>query len=889
MKKISFFTVLLFCATLPCSFLHAQVKIVTSVVGTYMGSTSLTGDWVPATNASVFGTSGIATDKYGNLYVSDYGNSKVRKVDAASGLIHTLTGSGISGFTGDGGPASAAKVAHPQTLCVDKLNNLYILDASNSRIRKISGTTNIITTVAGGGVSTADGVPATTADIGAAKSIALDTTGTLYIADATGLVRKVNTGTGIITTITGATSAECLMFDKGNNLFFSTSTGLIKKRNAVTTVISTVAGGGSLTSDGAAALAADLTGYTHFCIDTAGNIYMGNGTLIREIDAASYHVSTVAGCGGAYTEGIPAIEAFASNYMFCIDKANNIYYSNNASNVRKIGATFTAVGYTSADSFNVTINMLCSGPQITATTNNFHPGASVKAYFGDGQSAVGMIGSSCASGGGYVVFDHIYAHSGTYTMKFVLYLGTVAVDSTHRTYNYVFCNTIPVKYYFDMDSNCVKDAGDPYIFVPILTKVDSNGIAIDTISATNGMYYNAYGANGDVYKFTPIGIPTGLRVKCPSTGYITDTLSTLLYNSTPREFSFVNSGIPGFDLNVSSSFRLGSHHLGGQIIVSNYAYTATTATVTAEINSKYATWMTSPAPTSTSGHTVTWNVSLSNNPSSPTVISLDGETGTFHTPGDTIHNTFYITPFGGDANPADNICNREDTSKTGYDPNYIEVSPAICISPTTKRLTYTIHFENTGNDTAFNIYVMDTLAPTLNPNTLRIVSASAAMDISFIKEGGYTIAKFNFPDINLQDSSHHGFCDAMVVYSIERYNNVPDNTHISNRAGIYFDDNPVVMTNQVDNVTGCDPNGVPQVQQHETSIYPNPATSELIIKTESNTYSTYTITNSIGQSLVQAPVAAGETKADIKALPAGIYYITLRGNDGTMVRKFVKM
>ena len=109
-------------------------------------------------------------------------------------------------------------------------------------------------------------------------------------------------------------------------------------------------------------------------------------------------------------------------------------------------------------------------------------------------------------------------------------------------------------------------------------------------------------------------------------------------------------------------------------------------------------------------------------------------------------------------------------------------------------------FENTGNDTAHNIYVMDTLSSNVNPSSLRILASSAEMNIIPIRAGALNIIKFDFPNIQLLDSTHHNKCDGMVMFTINTFDGLPDGTAIFNHAGIFFDDNPVVMTNIVEDM-----------------------------------------------------------------------------------------
>jgi len=164
-----------------------------------------TGDNGPATDAAMNGPYGVALDQIGNVYIADANNQRIRKVDT-SGTITTIGGNGISGFSGDGGPATDAQLYDPYAIAVDNLGNTYIADTHNNRIRKINSS-GIISTVAGSGSGIGgyggDGGPATDAYLFYPAGVAVDNSGSIYIADeANNRIRVVNTS-GIITTIAG--------------------------------------------------------------------------------------------------------------------------------------------------------------------------------------------------------------------------------------------------------------------------------------------------------------------------------------------------------------------------------------------------------------------------------------------------------------------------------------------------------------------------------------------------------------------------------------------------------------------------------------------------------------------------------------------------------------
>jgi sugar lactone lactonase YvrE len=183
--------------------------IIETVAGN--GSGGFIGDGGAATNAQLNFPQGVAVDTAGNIYIADANNNRVRKVSILTGIINTIVGTGTGSYGGDGSPATNADIWNPQDVYVDKAGNIYIADMFNYRIRKVS-TSGIITTIAGVGTSgySGDGGSATLAQLGTPIGITVDDTGSLYIADPSSFVcrvRKVNT-LGVITTIAGNGSSS---------------------------------------------------------------------------------------------------------------------------------------------------------------------------------------------------------------------------------------------------------------------------------------------------------------------------------------------------------------------------------------------------------------------------------------------------------------------------------------------------------------------------------------------------------------------------------------------------------------------------------------------------------------------------------------------------------
>ena len=184
---------------------NGTTGVITTVAGNGTGGSS--GDGGPATAAQLAAPAGIALDKSGqHLFIADSTNNVVREVNLTTGLISTLAGNGTSGYTGNGGPATAAELNKPRGVALDSMGNIYIADSANQVIREVSAATGVITTVAGNGTPgyAGDGGPATSAALNDPAGLAVSTTGNILIADSgNSVVREVNVATDKIATVVG--------------------------------------------------------------------------------------------------------------------------------------------------------------------------------------------------------------------------------------------------------------------------------------------------------------------------------------------------------------------------------------------------------------------------------------------------------------------------------------------------------------------------------------------------------------------------------------------------------------------------------------------------------------------------------------------------------------
>jgi uncharacterized protein YjdB len=184
--------------------------VITTIAGN--GSTGYGGDGVSATSTSLYLPFRVAVDGPGNVYIADFLNSRVRKVNT-SGVISTYAGTGTNGYSGDGGPATSANITYAFGVTLDASNNLYISDYNNHRIRKVDGASGVITTVAGTGTGgyLGDGGPATAARLSNPVDVEFDGSGNMFIADRSNArIRKIGPAstpiTGTLSTCVGSTT-----------------------------------------------------------------------------------------------------------------------------------------------------------------------------------------------------------------------------------------------------------------------------------------------------------------------------------------------------------------------------------------------------------------------------------------------------------------------------------------------------------------------------------------------------------------------------------------------------------------------------------------------------------------------------------------------------------
>ncbi len=301
------------------------------------------------TAASFYGPTGVAVDAAGNVYVGDAVNNLIRKI-SPSGVVTTVAGSGAQGSAN--GTGTAASFYLPQQVAVDAAGNVYVGDAGNNLIRKISPS-GVVITLAGSGAQGSTNGTGTAASFSGPTGVALDAAGNVYVADrGNNLIRKINPS-GVVTTLAGSgaqgsangtgtaasfSTPQQLAVDVVGNIYVVEFSNLIRKIGP-SGAVSTLAGSGAQGSANGTGTAASFYLPQGVAVDVAGNVYVADqaNQLIRKISALGV-VTTLAGSGAqGSANGTGTVASFNSPNGVAVDAAGNVYIADTGNNlIRKI-------------------------------------------------------------------------------------------------------------------------------------------------------------------------------------------------------------------------------------------------------------------------------------------------------------------------------------------------------------------------------------------------------------------------------------------------------------------------------------------------------------------------------------------------------------------------
>lgn len=895
----------------------------------YIGTPGFSGDGGPASSAQLYAAWGVAVDDSGNVYIADTYNNRIRKVNTA-GIINTIAGNDTASYGGDGGPAIIAKLNNPTDIALDHLGNIYFTDRQNHRVRKIN-TAGVISTVAGNGVwgYTGDGGPATTAQLFSPTGLTVDDTGNIYIADNSNCrIRKVNTA-GIISTIAGTSTC-------------------------------------GYSGDGIPAVSSNLSTPWDVAIDKNGNIFISDETnqRIRKINTSGI-ITTIAGtgfgagtiCAGCYSgDGGPATSAKIRLPLGIIidSTGNNIYYADGNDRVRRINFGY-GIGVSPLDS-------VCAGTSVTFYANSvagcatpsyqWHLNGAIVAgatsntysYTPSNGDSVRCV-MSCAGGGSYnsstirmTVRPVVNPtnHIATFTGDTVC-AGTLVTFLSTTT----FAGTAPIYNWYVNGSLVTSGSSAAYAYIP------SNGdnVYCSLVSSIPCASPAVRTSNFITMHVNPIITPM-VTISC--------TPNDTVCSGTPVTFTASSIGggsMPGYQWKVNGIIASSGYSsytyvpspgdsVKCTLMSSSSCATATTATsnviglyVIPAITPVIA--ITSfPGDTVCAGTTVTIVAATTGGGSSPvyqwrkngfavgssvtySFTPVDGDSvrciftssavcavGVAST-SSSIH--FVVKPYSSPAvaitvTPSDTVCEGDMCVFNaipvlgGATPFFQWRKNGVAVGTGGSMYSY---YPSTGDSiicfltssdlcatppTVFSnkigLNVEATLAPTISLSAPASAAASTIVTVNATISGGgstYVIVWMNHgitfnvttvPEVSYVKSAGPDIISAIINPTTTGC----FDTGISNVVTI--------------NVSGDAISGSPSMLS-ASSIYPNPATDELTIKT-ADTYSSFSITNSIGQIMLQQPLSNNVTTVNVKALPPGLYIVSLEGEEGREVMRFLK-
>ena len=449
----------------------------------------------------------------------------------------------------------------------------------------------------------------------------------------------------------------------------------------------------------------------------------------------------------------------------------------------------------------------------------------------------------------------------------------------------------------DVNGNCIKDVSDDDLkIVPV--KLDSSGIFVQKF-LTNSSGDFAFSTGYGNYSVTIDTSQLPFDLICPSSFSYSTTLS-----ASNAYDSLANFGLqckPGFDLesksiSVDCIIFPGAQrnlYLKTGDAATNYGTICPTnisGSVQAILSGPVSYVAPLPgaiAPTTVSGDTLTWIVpdfSLIN-PTNDFNVQISISTAA--NIGDTVCVLLNISAASGDNNPANNTLSVCWPVRNSFDPNAKEMWPSGAVDTSQQAFIFTVYFQNTGNAPAEDIYILDTLSNNLDASSFTFLSSSHNV-ITQLLQGN--VLRFNFPDINLADSTNnepesHGF----VQFKLNRKAGLPPGTVISNKAYIYFDYNPAIITNTA-SATLTLPVGLNENHaSNSMTVYPNPSTGKLnILFAKPIARGTVEIQSILGEKILKQNIYyRSEMVITPENISDGIYFVKVFDGNETLCRKLI--
>ncbi|MFZ4796277.1 MAG: PKD domain-containing protein [Bacteroidia bacterium] len=879
---------------------NASTGIISTVAGN--GTQGFGGDGAAATAANLYYPIGVAVDGSGNLYIADYNNHRIRKVNVSTGIITTVAGNGIYSYSGDGNAAITASLRHPRGISTDSLGNLYILDELNHRIRKVNASTGIISTVVGNGTEGfgGDGAVATAAYLYQPFNVAVDNSSNLYIADAKNhRIRKVNAVTGIISTVAGngtqgysgdgsaATNANLnypssIKLDNSGNLYIADQGNYcIRKVIASTGIITTIAGNGTKGNggDGSAATYANLNHPIGIALDGFGNLYIADfeNNKIRKVNASTGIISTVAGSGtfgygGDSGSATSAKLAYPTSVI--VDGSGNLYIADTYNNrVRKVNI---GTGIISTVAGNGT--QAFGGDDSAATGANLYQpyevalDASGNLYIADnGNNRIRKVNAitgiiSTVAGIGNAVYENYGGDSAVATAANLFHPTGIAVDSSNNLYITANSRIRKVTYFNSIISRnqtiCLASNADSIIAkAPFGNNTYTYTWLKSTTSATAG-FTAIPASNTKNYKPLTLTQSTWYRRHLVSDSF-SDTSSAILITVSPKPSA-------GFTINNARQCVTGN----------NFLFIDTSNVSSGTITRK-------------------WNLGTGNNDTS-TLANISKS----YTTANTYSVKLIVT--------SNHNC-KDSISKT------ITVNPKPTVGFTVNNVSQCVN----GNNFSF-IDTSSISIGTINRkwnlgNGNNDTSSLASISKSYATANTYTVKLISISNHNCIDSisktirvNNQPIIGNIIGTANPSSLNIPFTYFVLNQANMVFDwtvTNGTIQSGQgtnavnvvwpttgtgnliakITNNNSCTDSAILPINittvgvnnlslDNDLNVYPNPTKNIITITNKINLVGKkYIITNLIGQTVITGKLNLDETIVNLETLQSGVYLLSIDG------------
>ncbi len=477
--------------------------------------------------------------------------------------------------------------------------------------------------------------------------------------------------------------------------------------------------------------------------------------------------------------------------------------------------------------------------------------------------------------------------AGIYTLSLTDNSGCADISVTNFTLNSACANIMEGTLFNDTNGNCAFDTGE----TPI-----SNTSVKASYGAQN--YYGYTDINGN-YSIS-VGIPGTFQLSVPASTNCIATVCGInsitfsaVGDTSVQDIALLNN--TGFDLRMGLTWS--GANPGFEKVYCIRPYNASsipfagnaTVTFSYDPNLVYDT-SDLPLPVHDEiNHTLSWNVN--NVPTGYWNVSTQLRPY-FHVPVSLpltylLQSDYDIAPSSGDCDAPNNHRHFSEEVTGSHDPNAKSVIPGGPITASDSVLTYTIDFQNSGNDTTHFVIVVDTLPPFLDPTTVENIASSTFYNEFTISGTG--VLKWVFNPLFLPDSaSNEPESKGFVMFKIKVKPNLPFGTTINNKASIYFDYNPAVITNYA---TSSIVNGVEEltVNSEQLNVFPNPANEQLTISSIKHSMNTIVITDVLGREIYSQQANAQSSTINCQLFSSGVYFVKVQlGNGNVEVKRFVK-